>query len=466
MGTNRHGAIYLLTVIASLMATVLLGSQSPCRIASSDDGGIILEVNPGAVRSETVDTDSGPFSRIWIDGEFLTLVVGHPALPTVRRLFAMPANATPTVTVLDFDMEETSLTQLGLTHPIVPAQPSYTKSADPADIYFRYEAAAYSNNAFTVDELATATKSGTMRGVGVGSLVVSPLRYNPVTGQLRIYRNIRVRITFDTGGAAAAADAGEEYSPFFEAAFDSMLNAPQMTQPGDVGPLSDLTRSPVTYLIMAHEDLDGNAKLAEFEAWKRQKGFNVITHYVAGTDSIQTNDAWVEEQYATLSPKPSFLLIVGDDSGPYTVTSEVNPVAGISRSDLIYGVIGAHGEENHIPSIYVGRFCVRTLPDLTAQVDKTIWYEKGQFLVATPDLAYLTAPLGAAGHDASNYGQTHGNPQISYGWTHYFTAANGMSNAVHYLDPAATSQGPAIISPIGTRRHRPVRQTTIRHQPC
>ena len=450
MGTNRHSVIYPLTIIAGLVATASLGSQAPCRIASSDDGGIILEVNPGTVRRKIVDTDSGLFSRVWIDGEFLTRRIGHPALPTVRRLFAMPANATPTVTVLDVELEETSLAQLGLTDPIEPAQPSYSRGADPADIYFRYDAAAYSNNAFNADELVTATRSGTMRGVGVGALIVRPLRYNPVTGQVRIYRNIRIKITFDTGGVAAAADASAEYSPFFEAAFDSMLNAPQMSQPGDVGPLSDLTRAPVTYLIMAHEDLNGSAKLAELEAWKRQKGFNVITHYVAGTDSVQTNDAWVEQQYATLSPKPSFLLIVGDESGPYAVTSEVNPVSGISRSDLIYGVMGEHGEANHIPSIYVGRFCVRTLADLDAQVDKTIWYEKGQFLVATPDLAYLTAPLGVAGYDADNYGQTHGNPQISYGWTHYFTAANGMSNAVHYLDPTAASKDTEIVSHVDT----------------
>ncbi|MBT3193719.1 MAG: hypothetical protein HN341_14320, partial [Verrucomicrobia bacterium] len=446
MGVNQRSVLCSLTATVILTAAVSFGSQSPCRIASSGDEGIILDLAPGALQSETVATDAGLFSRLWVDGEFLTREIGHPALPTVRRLFAMPAGATPTVTVLDFELEETSLSQLGLNHPVVPAQPSYSRGADPADIYFRYDAAAYGADAFSDDALVSAAKSGTMRGVGVGALVVSPFRYNPVTGQLRIYRNIRVRITFSPSGPAVSDLSAWDYSPFFESAIGAMLNAPQAAPSVDAWPApSDLTHYPVTYLIMAHEDLNGNAKLAELVAWKRQKGFNVITHYVASTNSIQTNDAWIEEQYAALSPKPSFLLIVGDDSGPYTVASQVNPWEGVSRSDLIYGVVGRHGIGNHIPSIYVGRFCVRTPADLAAQVDKTIWYEKGQFLVATPDLAYLTAPLGAAGYDASNYGQTHGNPQISYGWTHYFNAANGMSNAVHYLDPAAYARDSEIV---------------------
>ncbi|NOR45076.1 MAG: hypothetical protein GQ534_05760, partial [Candidatus Delongbacteria bacterium] len=54
------------------------------------------------------------------------------------------------------------------------------------------------------------------------------------------------------------------------------------------------------------------------------------------------------------------------------------------------------------------------------------------------DLTYLTAPLGIAGVD-SGFGASHGNPQITYGWTYYFTSANGMDNALYHLYPETTN---------------------------
>ncbi|HAQ61596.1 TPA: hypothetical protein DCR49_06300, partial [Candidatus Delongbacteria bacterium] len=228
----------------------------------------------------------------------------------------------------------------------------------------------------------------------------------------------------------AAEIAKAEYSPFFESAYAQLINY----KPLDTK--ADITTYPITYLILANSGLNGNADLNRLIAWKKEKGFNVVVNYVTAASTITTNDTWIEGQYNTLNPKPSFVLVVGDHDGTYGVLSEVNPPLGstgsVTRSDLLYGVMGATSSTNKIPSMYVGRFSVVALADLTAQVNKTLWYEKEQFLVATPDLNYLTYTLGVAGVDAS-YSEPFGDPQIYYGWTYYFNAAHGMANSQTYM---------------------------------
>jgi hypothetical protein len=353
----------------------------------------------------------------------------------------MPAGTVPRVSVLAADYEDIPLAALGINYQVMPAQEPVSKSTKPSDIKFSWNRSAYAINDFNQTELAVVSRSGTMRGVGIGVLEIAPIHYNPAAGILRVYHTVKVRVSFNSTAGVAGTSASDNFSPYFQGVLKSLIYMPtgSALAPQRTG-YSDLAHCPVTYLIVAADTLAGSAKLAEFVEFKRSFGFNVEVHYVADSDSPAAIDAWIEARYAALSPKPSFVLLVGDESGPYTVQSVVNPPLGanekVTRSDLIYGVIGDVAADNHIPSMYVGRFSVRSQADLAAQVDKTIWYERGQFAVATPDLDYLERPLGAAGAD-DTFAIPNGNPHIAYEFNHYLNAAHGMPAAVHYLHPEA-----------------------------
>jgi hypothetical protein len=341
----------------------------------------------------------------------------------------MPYGAEPQVEVVSYDSKVYKLSELGIDHPIVPAQPSYSKSSKPEDRLFVYNESAYSASKFNSDPIAVVTKSGTMRGVGVGVLKVYPFRYSPTAGTIEVMNNIKVRVNYVNADPRANEIKAESYSPYFVSANNTMINyKPTATK-------ADLMNWPVTYLIVASDALLGNADLQRFINWKTEKGFNVVDTLVSANSTIFDNDEWVERQWNNLDPKPSFVLLIGDESGTYNVESEDNPDLGstgsVTRSDLEYGVIGTTHSDNKVASMYVGRFSVRSEAELTAQVDKTIWYEKEQFTTSA-SLDYLTYTLGCAGVDAS-YATNFGDPQINYGWTYYFTAANGMTNAHRYL---------------------------------
>ena len=424
--------IMLMVVVFSLFSAskaLIDGSKtSGYQINSDTDSYIDLQFNVKDINYSDIETEKGVFSSVTIDNGYLSMDAGTPALPAMHELIAMPYGAEPEVEVISYDSKVYKLSELGIDHPIVPAQPSYSKSSKPEDRVFVYNEAAYSASKFNDDAIAVVSKSGTMRGVGVGVLKVYPFKYNPTAGTIEVYNNLKVRVNYVNADPRAEEIKAESYSPYFESSLQTLINY----KPSSLK--ADLMTWPVTYLIVASSGLNGNADLQRLIDWKTEKGFNVIVEYVSSSSSISTNDTWVETQYNTLNPKPSFILLVGDMDGTYAVMTETSaPLGGsnVEASDLAYGVMGSVSSSNRIPSMYVGRFTVRATSDLTAQVDKTIWYEKEQFTTSA-DLNYLTRTLGCAGVDAS-FSASHGDPHISYGWMHYFTSANGMTNNHYYL---------------------------------
>ncbi|MDD4206083.1 MAG: C25 family cysteine peptidase [Candidatus Delongbacteria bacterium] len=443
--------VLAMAFILSAANVAVLDNSKTTGYQISDSADEYLEVgfSIGSIIHNEINTEKGVFSKLEIEKGYLTRNEGSPALPAMHELIAIPYGAEPSVEVISYDKKVYSLKELGIEHPVFPAQPSYSKMTKPEDIKFIYNESAYMSSKFNDGVLAEVSKSGTMRGVGVGVLKIYPFKYNPTEGTVEVYNDLKVRVKFKGSTSNAKGKAVEEYSPYFESAMSQLINykSPALDSK------ADLMSYPVTYLIVAATALNGNADLNRLIAWKKEKGFNVIVNYVATSSTISTNDSWVENQYNTLNPKPSFVLIVGDADGTYAVQAELDPPLGstgdVCGSDLMYGVMGATGTTNRIPSMYVGRMTVRAAADLTAQVDKTLWYEKEQFLVATPDLAYLTAPIGTAGYD-TGFGVSHGNPQIYYGWTYYFNSANGMPNATthYYPDSGTTTDEAEIVAQI------------------
>lgn len=415
----------IITVLLALVFTIINAGtisldkmeQDEKRVLEINDNFFEAEFNLSDLNFSVVTTEAGDFTEISFKGSNFSTETGYPKLPVFRDLFMFPEGSEPLAEVISSKEKEIFLDDYKITSKIIPAQPSYSKSSLSEERKFVINHEAYEVTGYAKKEIANISISGTMRGVSVGVLEINPVTYDPSRNSLKIYTEITVKVSYSGIRSDIAKTRSEHFSPYFESAFSGFLNYTPM------GTKSDLTSYPVTYLIAANEILQNNAKLEEFIAWKTRKGFNVITQFFPSSATTSTVDTWVEEQYQNLEPKPSFLLIVGDQSGTYVLPSEQNPPLGsagsVTVSDLLYGVIGATSSTNRIPSIYVGRFSVNEISELDAQIDKTIWYEKGQFESETADLSYLSNVMGVAGVDAS-YSRSHGDPHISYGMTYYF----------------------------------------------
>ena len=339
-----------LTIVALVVVMSLFGATSPIldvskttgyKIQADTDSYLELNFSIKDINVRDISTAKGVFTSITIDNGYITQEAGLPALPTFHELIAMPYGATPEVEVISYDSKIYKLSELGIANRIIPAQPSYSKMTPEDEIKFIYDDNAYNGSVKSERSIAVVSKSGTMRGVGVGVLKVNPFKYNPIEGTVEVLNDLKVRVNYVNADPRASEIAREEYSPYFESSLQTLINY----EPAETK--ADLLSYNITYLIVAGQALNGNSDLNDLIAWKTSKGFNVIVEYVATTASINTNDSWVETQYNTLNPKPSFILLVGDADGTYAVQAELDPPLGstgnVCGSDLIYGVMGATG---------------------------------------------------------------------------------------------------------------------------
>ncbi|PID30272.1 MAG: hypothetical protein CR982_01255 [Candidatus Cloacimonadota bacterium] len=380
-----------------------------------------------------VDTEKGKFTDIWFEGSTISGTPGEPNLPIFSTLFTAPMGSEIDFVVETLSSKDLGTKESGIDYPIMPAQPSYPKNIDPKDIKFYYDNEFYKNSNFSKKALVDIEKMGTMRGNDIYRMIVSPIDYSPSKSLLRVVDNMNIKVSFKGITEESVREANSKRSPYFEDILKIAINYRENNKAVDM---------PTSYLLVAPENLASNNDLKRFIAWKQQKGFNVVTNFISPSATVESIDSWVEDQYENLDPAPSFILLVGDMDGEYIVPTKLYNIGGASVSDLIYGVMGVPSTYNHVKSIYVGRFSVRSLDDLKNQVDKTIWYEKEQFTTGF-DLSYLKKAMGVAGYDA-NFTYTHGNPHIKYQMTYYFNdtyvnpttgETNGMEG-LQYLNGA------------------------------
>lgn len=427
--------LYLCTGFAFAAQTHKL-SDSPTgmQLLGQDRSGLTMELSVGEVMFVPVDTKAGDFTMISIKGCGRSFdLLGEPDLPKANKLLAIPIGAELRAQVVSYEMDEIDLTELGIETPLLPTQPSLSKSDDPDFVPFEYNQSVYAEKGFYSHELITTEELGIMRGVRIGRIAISPVEYNPTGNTVRVYKNIVVQVDFvGSDWPKSELTFQESYSPFFEAVYNRLFNYSPSMFTANKG---DLTKYPITYLIVSDPMFE--TQLEPFVDWKVQKGFNVIEAY---TDDIGTSKtaikSWIQNQYNTLSPKPSFVLLVGDDEQ----IEAWSGTAGSHISDLYY----CEFTSDVFPEIYYGRFSAQNSNQLQPQIDKTLEYERYEM----PDPSYLEEVTLIAGVDGT-YAITHGNGQINYGTSLYFNLAHGIDpNVWLYPDSDDPGASAAIIQTV------------------
>ncbi len=196
-------------------------------VTSGFDGATVSIDFPGLV-AEEVDTKGGTFTRLSIPGYYHTADAGLPRLPVVREYLEVTHGATPRLTVVKAEYAETTLSELGLSFPVEPAQPSVWKLPGAREAAeFVMDRDAYRSDALEPQTTADLGESGQFRAHRFVEVEVYPVQYNPSTGAIRYLTSIELRVDFDGGSAAETREALDRYaSPDFDTfASKHFLNA-------------------------------------------------------------------------------------------------------------------------------------------------------------------------------------------------------------------------------------------------
>lgn len=431
--------LHKLLVAVVVMLTMLSGSLTFAQVVlnSGQQNGIVLDQNTfNGIRATSsfasfnhfdVNTKEGVFTEITANGYGFTWEEGAPKLPVMRRLIEIPVGARPVVTVVSYDIDEYSLSELGIQNLIFPTQPPVAKSEQgPVDFVINQN--AYASDKFNKNVLASIEVVGTMRSIRMARLEISPLEYNPVQGTIRVYSNVVVDVQFTGADYSATTELkAKTRSPYF-GNFDFLNKLP--VEGGDR--TVNFTRYPVKMVIVSDPMFEET--LQPFIQWKTKKGFTVVEAYTnnpaVGTtkENIKSYLKGLYDAGTAEDPAPSFVLFVGD------VAQIPAYMQGGHATDLYY----CEYTGDVIPEVFYGRFSATSVAQLQPQIDKTLMYEQYQF----PDPSFLGNVVMISGVDGG-YAPTYGNGQITYGNTYYFNEAHGI-NSHTYLYPASGSSAAAI----------------------
>ncbi len=415
----------ILSFLALLIGLQLLAQQSLYTIKENSFESVKIQFNIPDLTVKEKKIDNNHYSILGIDGFFSSSIVGNPQLPILSKTIEIPLCEDIEVEVILHSIENYSTETLGINHEVYPAQMSYSKSHDGPIEFFKSNE-TYQRNEFYSEPLVRVEKVGVMRSVNLANIYVSPIRYNPVTRRIDIYRDFEVVITYKNADIPSTYEMKSLHTNGLFLGSQSVLIANPIASLNRDG----ITAAPVKYLIVAHSMFRG--ALDEFVRWKKRKGFLVEVAYTDDSNVGTTNTsikAFIKSKYVnatTESPAPSYVLLVGDVAQIPTFSYSSDDHV----SDLEY-FLWTTGD--NIPDCYYGRFSAQNITQLMPQIEKTLQVE--QYTMSDP--SYLGDAVLVAGTD-SHWSTTHANGQINYLANNYVNTAYGYNTVYKHLYPASS----------------------------
>jgi hypothetical protein len=367
--------------------------------------------------------------------------VGKPALPSHIDLVAIPEGA-------DYELIiQHDVALIKSNYRIYPAlQPARDTEGAP-EPEFEIDRSFYKKDRIYPAEPVRIREIITIRGLRYALVEITPIQYNPSTGQIFMHENLNYELRFK--GAKRFMD----YSRHSKPALDYMSNLPlnasglksEAKQYFGNQSIMQNTGNAKNYIIITHSNFLAAAD--SLARWKRQMGYSVEIVSQSSWTAAQV-DSTVHALYNNWNPKPDYLLIMGDHQFvPAKILT--NSYGNQFGTDLYYVCMDGNGD--YVPDMAKGRISANTAADALLQVSKIINYERNP----VSDSAFYQNGLNCAQYqDDDNNGYadrrfTHTSENIrdyttGKGYTVqriYYTASN-VTPAFYnngYYSPAGTA---------------------------
>ena len=329
---------------------------------------ITLTVTPTQIQYGTRHLAGRDFATLEMNGEGFTTVLGDARLPIISRFIEIPQGAQPHLVVGSVTWEATSLQTYGLPSQIIPAQPSLLKVLG-ASVEFTMDTTYYSMDSFGPSAFASVSVLGEIRGYATALLQIFPVQYNPMTGDLRIMKQCTLRIDLPGSDMVRTTENINRYdTPSFTPLFNSLF--------ANAGALQGAERNfnkQEGYLIIVGDTLYD--AIQPFANWKTALGFATTvttTSEIPGGVTTDNIKAYIVDAYNNWATPPAYVLLVGDVQQIPTWTGTATGTC----TDLYYATIDAG---NYFADVVISRFSGSTPEQITSMVDKTIYYEQGDY---------------------------------------------------------------------------------------
>jgi len=301
------------------------------------------------------------------EGEFLE--IGKPDLPRFSRLIAIPDESDVSVSIekSDFFILENI--------EVYPRQNLQSESREN-DRSFVIDEDFYKHGNVFPEQVVQIGEPAIMRDFRVVRLTVNPFQYNPQTKELKIYRNMKIKVEFNGFQADNQKLIHHKKSRAFEPLYRSaIINYDSITD-------RDEEYQKPSYLFIYPSNLNNDTTLQDLVNWKHEKGF-LVTAVSTSVTGSSTNSikSYIQNAYNTWENPPEYICLIGDAGGSYNIPTWHESWSGYNgEGDHPYSQL----EGNDIlADAIIGRISFNTLFQFQTIADKIFHYEKIPYMENT-----------------------------------------------------------------------------------
>lgn len=342
------------------------------KILSASESALVLELEVNDFCKQEVVIGGETFYVVTAPNMFQMLQEGKPDIPSITQSIAIPSTSACNIRVLETQFEDMNI-------QVAPSKGSILRPVDPSTIPYTFSS-VYEEDAFYPSELVTTGTPFLMRDVRGCVIRFNPFQYNPYTRTLRVYRKIRVEVSFSGNDYRnSAPDKRHTCGKAFETMFKNLfINYDQIQ--------ALITRRPVTRKSVNRSQIsERNEKMLiiccdsfamemrNFVIHKNNLGLPTTLTKISEVGTTASEIAsYIQNTYDADSAL-TFVLLVGDDDRiPTKMCSHGNQIGG---SDPSYALVKGN---DYIPDIFIGRFSARTRSEVQTMVERTINYENNE----------------------------------------------------------------------------------------
>jgi len=372
--------LFVSTALAEVITYSDNWGEAGISLINQDGAGVEVVFSIPELTIADMEIDGEAMQLIHIPGIFLPGEAGAPDLPGSGRYIALPQGATANYEIIDSNIE--------VYHDlnIAPAPPIPIDS-DNSPLVYNKDNAIYSVDALYPESPVMLSEQTKMRGVDVAILGVCPFQYNPVTKELLVYRDIRIRVSFTGGNGHFGEDRlrGRYWDPILQ---QNLLNYQSL-------PEVNFNRQQATdednceYLIIVPDDPAYIAWADSIKQWRTRQGIitGITTLTEIGGSTTTDISNYLINAYYTWNIPPEAVLILSDLEGATGIASPT--WNSYCLSDNIY----ADANSDNLPDFAMARIFARDEADLELMIGKVLDYER------TPptDPIFYDTPLIAGG---------------------------------------------------------------------
>jgi hypothetical protein len=254
-----------------------------------------------------------------------------------------------------------------LPQKIYPVQPPQTKDENQENEYVINDT-YYNSDSFFPDTICSIEEIKEIRGRRFAIIQIAPVQYNPSIGSLHILKSCEFTINLLGSDLTKTKKVIRRYSSeSFEVLYESLfLNY------GYYEILAGNTNEQEGYLIIVDDQFYD--EIIPLSNWKTSLGFDTNTtktSEISGGPTASNIKNYIQNAYNTWAIPPAYVLLVGD-------TPQIPAFTGTecgTETDSYYGTM----DGDIFPDIFISRFPASTETHVVTMVNKTIYYEQGNF---------------------------------------------------------------------------------------